>query len=154
MSQSDYIKFKKTATVLKTDQYKMQPVLEQGAYDDYAQYSLETTIPNTKLRTSRLLPANKQNILDMELNVTNCAQFIMCSNTNTRPNRKPNTTQLPATTFRLNKVYTPTTCTFTNGFITRECVCSKILCKCGTNVCSQPTTNQSRTKYDALTFLM
>jgi len=162
MSQSDYIKFKKTSMILKNQE--LPPVLDPETYVDGTRYNLETTVPNTKNVYSRLLPSNRKYFFDIEKNVATCPTFILCKNTNTRPNRVLNTEQkiiagngqtIPYTPLTnrkfvmLNgktisytakpgtgqKLYTPNTCTFKNGSITRKCICSKKVCKCGTDYC-------------------
>lgn len=133
MSQSDYITLKRTQNLLKLQEFPS--VLTPNLYTSCMTYNLETTVANTKNSYSRLLPSGKTNIFTMEKSVANCPTFALCANTNQRPNRVLNTIIKPAPTFRLNKIYAPVTCTFTNGFVTRKCVCSKTVCKCGTDYC-------------------
>jgi len=135
MSQNNYIDFIKSVTLAK-DLKKQPSVLDQSLYTDLKRYSLSNSIPNTKLSFSNLVPQYKSRIFDMDISVNNCINIQECINTNTRPNRKLNPTQLPYPTYRLNKVYTPNYCTFINGQITRKCVCSKTICKCGTINCN------------------
>ena len=116
MSQSDYIKLKKTVNVLKS-QIDLPPVLSPDMYTDFAEYNLETTVRNTKNAYSRLVPSTKQNIFTMEEKVSTCPTFTLCTNTNQRPNRVLNTAQKivfvngstlpfkPAPTKRFNKVF-------------------------------------------------
>lgn len=134
MSQSDYIQYKKTQQML-TNQSKLTPILYPTAYTMFEQYAIETTVPNTKLRHSRLIAPNTVSVLEMDKTLTTCPTFIVCKNTNTRPNRVLNTTSIPMPTYRLNKINTPTLCTFNNGYITRTCPCTKKICKCGTTIC-------------------
>ena len=89
MSQSDYIKLKKTSMILKNNE--LPPVLTPENYTDFVQYNLETTVTNTKKSYSRLLLPGNRNILDMEKNVSGCTEFTLCTNTNERPNRVLNT---------------------------------------------------------------
>ena len=150
MSQSDYIQFIKTADVLK-NQTTLPPVLTSKEYTDYESYALETTITNTKNSFSRLLPPTdptRRTIFDMEKKVSLCPTFQLCTNTNQRPNRRllPNSIIFP--TYRITKIgvhspappnrtsksYTPPTCTYTNGYITRTVACNKHYCKCGTRI--------------------
>ena len=97
MSQGDYIKFKKTALILKNNSTKalneLPPVLTPELYTAFTTYNLETTVSNTKNTYNRLLPSGKKNFLDIEKNVSNCSTFILCKNTNNRPNRVKNTFQ-------------------------------------------------------------
>lgn len=134
MSQSDYIQYKKTQKLLQ-NQTELKPILWPDTYTMFEQYAISTTVPNTKLRYSRLIPKNTISVLEMDQVVTTCPTFIMCNNTNERPNRVLNTVSKPTPTFHLNKVNTPTVCTFNNGYITRSCPCTKTICKCGTTIC-------------------
>ena len=86
MSQSDYIKHKKIATELKLN--KQPAVFDAQSYISYKQFSLENTIKSETVSYSQLIPENKQLIFDIQYDVSNCAKFIVCKNTNTRPNRK------------------------------------------------------------------
>lgn len=140
---------------------EFRSVFDASTYTNFAQYNLESTVQNTKLAHSRLIPSGRQEIFKMTPNISTCPTFIMCKNTNTRPNRVANTMSVPLTTNRLaspkysaNKIYTPTKCIFVKGYVRRSCLCSKLMCKCGTKVCEQPTTRQSMTAYDDLTFRM
>ena len=105
MSQSDYIKYKKIQNELqinnkavvakKTIPDRMQnayfnqpPVFDTSDYGNFKEYTLENTISNTKLIMNRVTPSGKQVVLDMDKTVpSNCATFLVCKNTNTRPNR-------------------------------------------------------------------
>ena len=155
MSQSDYIRFKRSAQVLRAQvnhPNDLPPVLDPSDYTSFESYNLETTIPNTKVAFSRLHLPNERTIFDMEKNVEDCASFLLCNDTNTRPNRVLNTAEYivvngvevpytPAPTYRLNKVFIPTICSFTlkNGAITRRAWCGKKVCKCKTRIYTQPT---------------
>jgi hypothetical protein len=90
MSQSDYIKYKRVATILrKNDQ---PPVMESQTYLDLKEFALVNTIVNTKPVTNLLtLPTTPatQIIFDMAKVVNNCPTFPICTNTNTRKNRVP-----------------------------------------------------------------
>lgn len=134
MAQNNYINFINSATLAK-DFNKQPAILHQSLYTDLKRYSLSKSIPNTKISFSNLIAPSKTRIFDMDLVITNCANIQECVNTNTRPNRELNTPQLPYPTFRMNKIYTPNCCTFTNGQVTRDCICSKKTCKNGTNYC-------------------
>ena len=139
MSQSDYIQFKKTTMILKNNTIspvsnELPPVLTPELYTAFTTYNLETTVSNTKNSYSRLLPSGKRNFLDIEKTVATCPSFILCTNTNNRPNRVKNTTQIPSALYRWKKTsaYKPSTCDFKNGYVMRRCLCSKIACKCKT----------------------
>ena len=86
MSQSDYIKYKRVATELKNTK-QVPAVLESQDYIGYKEYSMENKITNTKTLYNQLIPPGKKIIFDMEKKVTNCPAFIICNNTNKRPNR-------------------------------------------------------------------
>lgn len=139
MSQSDYIKFKKTALILKQNSTTvlndLPSVLTPELYTAFTTYNLETTVSNTKNSYNRLLPSGRKIFLDIEKNVSNCSPFILCKNTNTRPNRIQNTFQNPTPIYKWKKTktYLPNTCSLTSGFVTRRCLCSKKTCKCKTD---------------------
>ena len=132
MSQSDYIKLIKTAEVLRNN--KLPAILSPDDYTAYESYNLETTVSNTKNTYSRLRQSGYQTIFDMEKKVSSCPTFILCANTNRRPNRVLHSPQVPTPIYRLNKVYTPIRCQFKKGYVTRSPICSKQICKCGTNI--------------------
>jgi hypothetical protein len=92
MSQSDYLKYKKIATQIKIDMSNNEmPVIASQKYIDYKQYSLESTIQNTKLIYNKVTPSNNTIIFDMEVSKTGCPAKItypVCRNTNSRANRR------------------------------------------------------------------
>lgn len=89
MSQSDYIKLKKTSRLLK-DQADYDPVFAPSEYMAGKDFNLETTIINTKQTNNKLNPPGKQVIFDMERTTGgNCPTFTLCTGTNTRINRRP-----------------------------------------------------------------
>jgi hypothetical protein len=88
MSQSDYIKYKKISTELKSLN-KYPSVLQEDDYNLFKEYSLENTIQNTKLTFNQFQPPGFTIINGMEKKVTNCPNFPTCKDTNTRSNRKP-----------------------------------------------------------------
>jgi len=149
MSQSDYIQFKRTATVIKNTA-ELPPVLDPDQYTSFESYNLETTVSNTKNALSKLYLSGQQRIFDMDKSVSGCATFPLCINTNTRANRVLNTAEKitfvdgsqlaykPAPTERFNKVFNPATCTFSlqNGKVSRKVSCNKTICKCRTTVLS------------------
>jgi hypothetical protein len=87
MSQSDYLKFKRIQTQLKDSLFN--PVLSNQDYIDFKQYSIETTIQNTGKLYNELSQSNTNIIFGMNKTITNCPTFIVCTDTNTRPNRSP-----------------------------------------------------------------
>jgi hypothetical protein len=144
MSQSDYIKFKKTTMILKNastsslQKPELPPVLTPESYTAFTTYNLETTVTNTKNSYSQLLPTGKRKIFNMEKTVATCPSFILCKNTNTRPNRVKNTIQTPTPIYKWKKTaaYTIPTKIYRVKRINNvlhTCRCSKKLCKCKTN---------------------
>jgi hypothetical protein len=89
MSQSDYLKYKRVARELKTN--KLDPVFTQRDYLSYKEYALENiNTQNTKLTYNKLTPINTQIIMGIEKKIPvipPCPTFIVCKDTNTRPNR-------------------------------------------------------------------
>lgn len=88
MSQSDFINYKKTSNELK-NQTIQSSVYTTKEYINFKKYSLENTIQNKRIKYNQLLPTNNKLVFGMEKKTTNCPSFILCNNTNTRPNRKP-----------------------------------------------------------------
>ena len=87
MSQSDYLHHKKISLELKS-QKKLSPILSGTDYTLYKQYSLEKNIKNTSKLYNQLVPTGTQVIFGIEtVNSNNCPDFLLCKNTNTRPNR-------------------------------------------------------------------
>lgn len=90
MSQSDYLQHIKLSNqlVAQTDYPR---VLNAQDLSLFKKYSLENSISNTKIQYSQLALPNTQNVFGIEKQISNCPSFILCKNTNTRPNRKLNT---------------------------------------------------------------
>lgn len=87
MSQSDYLHHKKISLELKL-QKKLPSVLSGMDYTLYKQYSLEKNIKNTSKLYNNLVPTGVQVIFGIETPKSdNCPDFLLCKNTNTRPNR-------------------------------------------------------------------
>lgn len=87
MSQSDYLHHKKISLELKL-QTKLSPILSGMDYTLYKQYSLEKNIKNTSKLYNNLVPTGVQVIFGIETPKSdNCPDFLLCKNTNTRPNR-------------------------------------------------------------------
>jgi hypothetical protein len=146
MSQSDYIKYKKTGNILKissiepTANGELDPVLTPSNYVSFKNYTLENTIINTKSTYNLLTPSGEQIVFNMDRpSASSCTQFILCNNTNTRPNRVPlqgyQTTCFPVmkapgrTVPRYNKK--PVINKNTNYKIT--CSCKNVECVCTVN---------------------
>lgn len=89
MSQSDYLKHKKIATLLKIDQVDFNPVLDSQQYIQFKQFQLNNTIISSNQQWSNIDYNTKQRIYSMDLDVSNCTPFIVCSNTDKRPHRVP-----------------------------------------------------------------
>jgi hypothetical protein len=153
MSQSDYIQYKKTQQVLSNQNKNLSKIIEQNDYTNFQQYTIETTVPNTKLRYSRLIPPSTISVLNMDQKTANCPTFLLCKNTQTRPNRVLNTGSIityknkpmPITSISplFNKIKDPTYCTFhPTLYTTRVCPCTKTICKCGTKICENMHTEK------------
>lgn len=98
MSQSDYLKHRVTSHLLKIEknfydntknQNEFKPVLNSSDYTSFKKYQIYNTVKNDGTNYRELVPDGKNLIFDMELDVSNCPQFILCKNTNTRSNRVP-----------------------------------------------------------------
>lgn len=90
MSQSDYIKLKRTATNLK-EPAKHAAIYNSTDYTEFKEYSLEKTITSTKPTYNQLrsrVPGTNT-IFDIEKKVSGCPNFIVCTGTEERPNRRP-----------------------------------------------------------------
>lgn len=100
MSQGDYIKRKQISYKLIGDgttsggikgngllEYKS--VLDATDYIEFKKYSLEGSIKSSSPTLNDLSIINKTNIFGMLLDVSNCPNFIVCNDTNTRQNRTP-----------------------------------------------------------------
>jgi hypothetical protein len=126
MSQSDYIKYKKTGVQLKTLS-KQPSVLTPKTYTAYMNYNLENTIPNTKITYNRLIPANRQIVFGAERSVTSCPTFAVCGGTNTRANRRPLLAWQAHPTPRPKYVKDPMNYRAKYGM---KCVCKNVKCVC------------------------
>ena len=90
MSQSDYIRYKRVANELRNQAENLSPVIESGQYINYKAFTLENTILSNKLTHTKLLPTSSVNVFGMQMNSpSSCSNFILCSGTNSRVNRKP-----------------------------------------------------------------
>lgn len=107
MSQSDYLKYKKTATVLK-QQNEMPKVLNSQELSEYKMFSLENTITNTIMTRNTLILPGTVRIFGINKKVSNCPSFQVCSSTNTRTNRKLNSVDVP-TPHPIRPLYTKKT---------------------------------------------
>lgn len=88
MSQSDYLRFKKTSRILN-DQTDFGPILTPSEYIAGKDFNLETTVQNTKQLNNMLTPPGKQIVFDIERTTGgNCPTFILCAGTNARVNRR------------------------------------------------------------------
>jgi len=91
MSQSDYIKRKQVAHTLRIDggatNNNHPAVFSSHDLLKYKQYQIVNDDSNTNINYNLLTPANKKIIFDMERNVIGCPNFIICKDTNDRPNR-------------------------------------------------------------------
>jgi hypothetical protein len=88
MSQSDYLRRKRVANVLKIDASE-QPIMEPSRLREFKQFQLENEITSDSIRYERIVPLGKQNILNMDKDVSNCPTFAVCNGTTQRLNRVP-----------------------------------------------------------------
>ena len=87
MSQSDLLKHKRIGTILKMN--KLDAIFTNQDYIDFKQYKIENTIENTTTLTTQLVPPGYNLIFGIEKKITSCPSFIVCKDTNQRPNRVP-----------------------------------------------------------------
>jgi hypothetical protein len=91
MSQSDYIKRKQIAHTLRNDGFnvpnRLPAVFSSNTLLKYKQYQIVNDDSNTKINYNLLTPVNNKIIFDMERNVAGCPTFVVCKDTQTRPNR-------------------------------------------------------------------
>ena len=91
MSQGDYIKRKQVAQTLRADGLhtpnRFPAIFSSQDLLDYQQYQIVNNDSNTKINYNLITPTGKKIIFDIERNVANCPTFVVCNNTNTRPNR-------------------------------------------------------------------
>ena len=137
MSQSDYIRFKKTSSKL-TDQSKHDAVYNSTDYTSFKNFSLEKSVTNDKPTYNRLSESGKQNIFDMELKMTDCPNFILCNETDTRPNRVP-LAPYQSTCFPIMKAPGRTVPRYTKKPLSNAhnykivCKCKNVSCTCTAN---------------------
>jgi hypothetical protein len=87
MSQSDYIRHKKMANILK-HQENLGNVINSQDLTNFRTFELSNTIYDNSVTYNQILPGNKQNIFNMEMEISvNCPNVVFCTNTNNRPNR-------------------------------------------------------------------
>lgn len=93
MSQSDYIKYKKTSNKLRIDNTsinnKEPAVFVSSDYTDFKQFNLENTINDTSPTFNYIVQDGRHLVFGMDKVVSSCPQFIDCNGTNLRPNRVP-----------------------------------------------------------------
>lgn len=91
MSQSDYIRYKKTTNQLK-EVRKLDPILASQDYISFKQYTLESTVINTLPTFNQLALPGDRIVFGIERKITNCpiSNFVICNCTNLRPNRRTN----------------------------------------------------------------
>jgi hypothetical protein len=144
MSQSDYLKYKRVATILKVDNNtsKQPPVFGSGVYADNMEFSLENSIVNTKQVFNRLTLSTGWEvdsdivtpvpIWGMDKVVSGCTEFPICVNTHLRTNR------VPMATVRFDPLVKPLTIDERNELSNLKTACK---CKPGSknadgNACS------------------
>lgn len=94
MSQSDYIRHKKIANILKHQndgEYNKKNLgifVHSQDLTNFKTFELSNTIYDRNVTYNQILAGNKQNIFNMEMKISgNCPNVIFCTNTNNRPNR-------------------------------------------------------------------
>ena len=89
MSQSDYLKQKRTANILK-DQSKLSPILLANDYATFKSFSIANSISDSSPTYNILKVPNTQQVFDMVLDTSKiCPLFPLCENTQDRANRRP-----------------------------------------------------------------
>jgi hypothetical protein len=87
-SASDWLAYKKNSQLLSL-QGQLPPVLGSRGYTGFVEYQVEKSVQNTKQINSQLQFPQRQIIYGMELDVSNCPTFAVCTETNARVNRQP-----------------------------------------------------------------
>jgi hypothetical protein len=128
MSQSDYLKFKRIQTQLKDSSFN--PVLSNQDYIDFKQYSIETTVQNTGKLYNELSPSNTNIVFGMNKKLTNCPTFIVCNDTNTRPNRVPMSDMYFTPKYVRSYIKQPTYKKSSCNCILNSAYTNEYLCKC------------------------
>ena len=85
MSQSDLLKHKRIGTILKMN--KLDAIFTNQDYIDFKQYEIANTIENTTTLTTQLVPSGYNIIFGIEKKVSECTSFIVCKDTQDRPNK-------------------------------------------------------------------
>ena len=88
MSQSDYLKHKKNANLLKS-QSSLPYVLTYNQYTSFVQFSHLNNVYNNSTTFNSLPILNITNIFDNYLPDTSGCNTFACTLTHARPNRKP-----------------------------------------------------------------
>ena len=87
MSQSDYLKYKKSAVVLKNSG-DLPAVFDEQDYISYKRFSIGNSIVDTNKRYDQLVPTGTKILFDIERSkTTTCPTTFLLCNTNTRVNR-------------------------------------------------------------------
>ena len=91
MSQSDYIRYKKTTNEL-VEVRKLDSILASQDYITFKQYTLESTVINTSPTFNKLALPGQRIVFGIERKISNCpiVNFAICNRTNLRPNRREN----------------------------------------------------------------
>ena len=132
MSQTNYINHLRDSTILR-QQNKLPYVLNCKDYTQYKNFSLVNKIQNTKNCFSQLSLNGNTYVFDMGMSTMDCADFKLCKNTNIRPNRDVNSTQLPVPIKKYNKNFTEKTCICNNKKYSN--LGSSLKCKTRFNMC-------------------
>lgn len=85
MSQSDYLRHKKTGILLNEP---LPPILSSQDYSRYTAYNLETKMININQTYNETTNDHTMQIYDLNVRNEICGDF-PCEGTNARPNRRP-----------------------------------------------------------------
>ena len=86
MSQSDYIKFKKTGVILRNTDPSMNSYASYSKYDAFTDYTISTTVKNSSINYGKqTIPANVTQIFDMKLSTGSGCPTFVCVGRNTIP---------------------------------------------------------------------
>lgn len=87
MSQSDYLKYKKSAIILKNSG-DLPAVFDEQDYISYKRFSIGNSIVDTNKRYDQLVPTGSKILFGMErAKTTTCPTTFLLCNTNQRVNR-------------------------------------------------------------------
>ena len=132
MSQSDYLKHKRNAAILKEQSNYLLPVIRSMEYVQYKEFTLANTLQNTKSTFNRLSLPNVTSKYGVDVQNTTCPVFTLCVDTHARPNRRPLNEQ-QSSCFPIMKAPGRSVPTYYNGSTYKKPesmdVCKSALCR-------------------------